>query len=212
MRHGWAWLAPGWQHALRDPLAAAEVETVERWRTRGAPLVIAGFPEATSERLRLGLATRDRQRIGLTIARDAVATLAPPVSLARAAALAPPDWSMQIERIRAAASAAGIHVAVYGSLAWTVISGTSFLHPDSDLDLVLHLDGGTPARTCEIARGLLARAEDRPRLDGEVLLDGLAVAWRELAGSAPTLLAKTACGPRLIARDALAAAVGETRA
>jgi phosphoribosyl-dephospho-CoA transferase len=52
-----------------------------------------------------------------------------------------------------------------------------------------------------------------PRLDGEVLLPGgRAVAWRELAGGASSVLVKTGCGAALEPRGLLLASLAREAA
>lgn len=78
------------------------------------------------------------------------------------------------------AQGGAITFGVYGSLAWEVISGESYRHQASDIDLICEI---ASKGQLMIALGELALAADRLpcRLDGEIRFpDGNAVAWREV--------------------------------
>jgi phosphoribosyl-dephospho-CoA transferase len=93
---------------------------------------------------------------------------------------------------------------VYGGYGWQVLSGEAYVHPGSDLDLLIEVADIGAARA---ALPLLQQARLPCRLDGEfVFPDGDAVAWRELAsaarGTADRVLVKSRSGARLVGFDA----------
>jgi phosphoribosyl-dephospho-CoA transferase len=70
---------------------------------------------------------------------------------------------------------------VYGSLSWQAVSGLSYVHSGSDIDLVCEVSA--PDQLPKLIQLLKTEAQklDR-RLDGEIRFpDGSAVAWLELA-------------------------------
>lgn len=200
VRHGWVWLTPNWLDGLRAPLNIREQSRIEAWRVRGAPFVIAAMTqEDRSEGIRLGLATPDKQRIGFHLDHTAVSRVAPPPSLEAAARAAPDAWRTRLGEIVSGARRLRISVSAYGSLAWTYRSGVTFVRADSDLDLLLRPCGATLADTYAFL-GELIDDDDSPRLDGELLLNDVAVAWREFAQRPEKLLVKGATHPSLQSR------------
>ena len=181
-RHDFVWLGPSWREGLLAGLR--EEALVARWVGDGHPLIVArSQPGDAPGTLRLGLATPDKQRIGLHIDRDAIARYAPPPLLADLPV--PSSWQPTV----GAVLGLGHPARVYGSLAWAGMTGLDYVRPDrSDLDLIF-----TPADGAAL-QGLLAglrplAVREHPRLDGEILLPGgRAVAWREWLGGGQVLV------------------------
>lgn len=180
--------------ALRAPIGAGVQRMIEDWRVRGAPFVVAAGSSETG--LRLGLATPDKHRIGFHLDRTAVCRIAPPPTLEESAIVAPRAWRTRLDTIGAAAHVAKIAVSVYGSLAWTYRSSVAFVSVDSDLDLLLTPCGATLAQIYAFLGELLA-TDGAPRLDGELLLTDVAVAWREFERRPERLLVKGTASPHL---------------
>ncbi len=89
---------------------------------------------------------------------------------------------------------------VYGSYGWQTLSGLTYVHAGSDLDLLVHVNNDHQA---DLAATALLSCEGGPlRLDGELMFpDGSAVAWREWsawrAGKTPQYLVKLLEGVHL---------------
>ena len=206
-RHSWVWLAERWTGCLRGPAGAETMALAERWRAQGHPFVVAS-PAAQDGRddLRLGLALPDKRRIGLHLAPAAVVRSAPPPSLRAVIAHVPAAWRARLRQVDAAAEAAGLPVAVYGSLAWEYRCGMAYVRADSDVDLLFDAQAVPPlGPVLDLAVALSADA-GTPRLDGELILPGGgAVAWREFARRPDELLVKGAGGPALRPRPSVEA-------
>ena len=92
-------------------------------------------------------------------------------------------------------------VRVVGSLGWQYLTGAVYLHPQSDIDIIIH------ATRIDELRALLRILADSdlspgPRIDGEIVAPGgEAVSWRELLGSSRDLLVKDIHGPRVVLRE-----------
>ncbi len=207
-RHDWAWLDPGWRARLREPLAGPLAAEAAAWLDRGLPAVVRRR-QAGEEGVALGVALPPGgagRRASLLVDREAVARLAPPLPLAQALASAPRAWRAPLAALEAEARGGGLALAVYGSLAWQHLSGERYLHPASDVDLLLR---PRDAAALERALTLLAaRGEGPPRLDGEILFGEAAVAWRELRSGRSHLLAKGEAAVALLPRAALLARLG----
>ena len=156
--------------------------------------------------LRLGLALPDKRRIGLHLAPAAVARSAPPPSLQTVIAHAPAAWRARLRQVDVGAEAAGLPVAVYGSLAWEYRCGMAYVRADSDVDLLFDAQAVPPlGPVLDLVVALSADA-GTPRLDGELILPGGgAVAWRELARRPDELLVKGVGGPALRPRPSVEA-------
>ncbi|WP_168708561.1 malonate decarboxylase holo-[acyl-carrier-protein] synthase [Hydrogenophaga sp. PAMC20947] len=94
----------------------------------------------------------------------------------------------------------GLQAHVHGSYGWQTLSGLTYVHEVSDLDLLIRVNG---ERQADLATEALSACEtDAPRLDGELIFpNGAAVAWREWAawrsGKTPQYLVKTLLGAHL---------------
>jgi phosphoribosyl-dephospho-CoA transferase len=199
-----------WQQLLERPWDAAAQALLLRWQTAQWPLVVTtqradhapdvvclGLPAPTAEgRRKLALAL---PASGISHCQDfpdwsvIAPTLAPNTVL-----------QIQVRQMRDA----GATVQVYGSFAWQHLTGLSYVHPESDLDLRVCVPNHSVART--VVR-LLAHGADsaRLRLDGELAFsDGSAIAWREylqwLDGTVPQVLVKSRAGVALCTPPALA--------
>jgi phosphoribosyl-dephospho-CoA transferase len=161
---------PHWQ-AARD------------WIAAGHPLVAARQP-AGGERLLLGLSLPlklERKRLSIEVAPSAVAEIGPPLALGRCLSPLPAGQAEVLRWLAAGAIGCGVRLGVFGSLAWQVLSGESYRHAESDIDLIC--DVATPAQLAALLGLLQQAAAELPcRLDGEIRFpDGQAVAWPELA-------------------------------
>lgn len=214
-RHRFVTLKPCWRDHLR-PIPACSAEDLRwkrlcTWIDGGGCLVVASAqPDDPPSTLRLGFATPDKQRIGLWVDETALAALLPDVSLDQARVAAPEVWLPAIETLLAIAGRIDLAVTVFGSLAWQIRTGQTYLHPQSDLDLLLR-PAATPGHdlTWIDALAAILASQDQPRIDGEILLaDGGAVSIRELISGADDLLEKRHGGVRLVPRATIAARLG----
>lgn len=92
----------------------------------------------------------------------------------------PRDDRPALYRTDAALRGLGVRTRAYGSAGWQWVSGLSYLHERSDLDLILSVDDAPHAdRAARVLQGCVANT----RIDGELMFpDGSAVAWREWLG------------------------------
>lgn len=158
-------------------------QAARNWIAAGRPLVAARQPVG-SEGLLLGLSlpsALQRKRLSIGIDPSAVAEIRPPVSLGRCLAGLLAEHAEILRRLEAGANACGVRLGVFGSLAWETLSGESYRHAESDIDLIG--DVATPAQFDRLLALLQQAAAALPcRLDGEIRFpDGDAVAWREIA-------------------------------
>ena len=177
------------------------------WQGSDLPLVVARQDGVAPGHVRLGLpapATHARRRVTLAVAparlRDAGEF--PPAE--RISSMLEPAQSSAWRALAATLPAAR----VFGSYGWQCLTGLPYVHPRSDIDLLLPVDD--PAAADAIAARLDAAATGLPRLDGElVFADGRAVAWREWlqwrAGRVGELLVRRIGGVRLEAAWAVSA-------
>lgn len=211
-RHDRVLLAPGWRAQLLAPLAPGDLAALLAWDPARRTLVLARpLPGDGPGTVRLGLALPGRRRVGLAVARVAIARREPPPALEVVLPAAPPAWRPGLAALAARLRAVEAPAGVYGSLAWEAAAGgpgAGYLTPASDVDLLLR--PGTWA-ALEAALAVLAghaAGAPSPRLDGELVLPGgAAVAWRELGSGAARVLARGPAGPVLVARETLRGAL-----
>jgi phosphoribosyl-dephospho-CoA transferase len=203
-RHDRVWLAPGWEAALRAPLAPPERATAAAWVAAGRPFVATRRDPTRPGAIALGLALPEGsapRRVAIVVDAGALVRIAPPLPLTEALRSAPPAWRGPLATLDAEARGAGLVLRVHGSLAWQHLSGGApHLRASSDVDLLVRpRDAAALARALRLLR---ARADaGGPRLDGEVILPGeRGVAWRELAGGAARILVKSAREVALVPR------------
>jgi len=207
-RYQLAWLDLGWRSQLRSPLPGPLAGDLAAWLDRGLPAMVRRR-KLGEEGVPLGVALPPggaERRVSLLLAPGAVARLAPPLPLAEALLSAPHAWRAPLAALEAEAQGCGLALAVHGSLAWQHLSGERYLHPASDVDLLLR-----PRDVAALERALTllaARGEGPPRLDGEILLGEAAVSWRELRSGRPQVLAREEAAVALLPRAALLARLG----
>jgi phosphoribosyl-dephospho-CoA transferase len=153
------------------------------WIAGGLPLV-AARQSAGGQRVRLGLCLLqhlDRQRLSIEVDAAQIAGIQPALAVERCLGSLPEATADVLLGLAATIKASGARLGVYGSLAWESLSGETYRHAGSDIDLIC--DVASPEQY-DIALTALAHAASRLpcRLDGELRRpDGLAVAWPELA-------------------------------
>ena len=175
---------PGWAHVLEAPWDDEARDCLALWARRGLPLVVTRQPPSQGDVLATGLpapVSHRRRRLAVAVApRDVLRLDEFPDAAAVTHALAPalaPAWQALV----GALAADGCAARVYGGHGWQVLTGLAYVHPASDLDLLLPVRSAAQADAVSRTLGLAGeRAWRGPRLDGELLFDdGTAVAWRE---------------------------------
>jgi len=215
-RHDLVWLSPGWPRALVLPLAPEALREAERWLARGLPAVASRLDaRAGEEAVALGIAlppAPERRRISLSVAPGAVVRVERPLRLAGALASAPAGFRPKLEALCVDARALGLSLGVYGSLSWQHLSGDRYLTESSDVDVLLE-----PRTRAELAGALeLFRSRaalDRPRLDGELLLEGgRGVSLRELLANPRRVLVKSRTSVSLLSLSLALGSLGSPEA
>ena len=203
----------GWRAMLADREDLSNVPLLDTWVTSGWPLVVRrsgaheqvsqldhvapGVPSdavATPRGIALGTPlppSAGKRRIAVTMPEQTVLSITPAPLLAELAPAAPSAWLPTLDRLAAWGDDHGVHVRIYGSLAWQWLTGLEYLTPTSDLDVLLSVPRRGDLRVA--GRVLAAIDADAPmRLDGEwVDSDGAAVNWREWQTGAANVLVKT---------------------
>ncbi|ACI93977.1 holo-ACP synthase, malonate decarboxylase-specific [Afipia carboxidovorans OM5] len=205
-RHAFVYCAP---ERLSDGAIrtahSQDIAVIESWIRAGRPLIARTRSDRDADGLiALGLPlplNLGKKRIALTVEPSLVQSVAQPPSLREAIETLPPEWRAGVDRLCQELTEHAASVRVVGSLAWQYLTGEIYLHPRSDLDLVIH-----PTSMAQL-RALLQILEDSdlspgPRIDGEIVApSGEAVAWRELLSSSRDVLVKDIRGPRIASRD-----------
>lgn len=203
-RHALVWLRGDARWQALTPGAQPRLQA---WFAAGHPAVVARRDGSEPEgMLRLGVPlppAEHKQRLSLLAPVTHVCREAEPLPLGEVIDNAPEAARPALHELVRATQAAALAPRVFGSFAWQAITGLAYVRDGSDLDLLWQVEG--PAQADAIA-ALLRDWERRHglRADGELLLPGdLAVSWREYAGDARQVLAKSQGGCRLLPRAAL---------
>ncbi len=191
-RHDWVWVGRGTH--LPDLI------DIRCHQEAGLPFIVCRNPAASGkDRLGLGLALPDKRRIGFCVEMSGISRHQVPLSLGDVLHGMPHSWLPTLKHLAARFEGVGMEARVYGSAAWQAMTGVAYLREDSDLDLLLAPTAD--AQLCMVLGILASMDGSRPRLDGEIVLPGGgAVAWREAASDAATLLVKTRSEVALVPR------------
>lgn len=200
-RHDLVYLsAAGWQQ-IRQQLPSADLEMADQWERADWPAIVRRDESSSAaaaetievatlndqysgKLLSIGIALPRRldgskHRLALRIAASHVSSLQKPVKLVEAAGSALEPWRQGLLALDAQAKKLGISLQVFGSLAMQSLTGLSYLHADSDIDILF-----SPVSKVQLQAGLglLANFSHDLPLDGEVQFpDASAVAWKELS-------------------------------
>ncbi|MFO1303426.1 MAG: malonate decarboxylase holo-[acyl-carrier-protein] synthase [Burkholderiales bacterium] len=157
------------------------------WIAQRRPLVatrqsIADDTVALGLALPPGYATR---RLACALRREDVGHHRGPLGVEEVAQVLTANDRRALRRLQGALASPGFVIGVYGSTAWQCVSGLSYRHEGSDIDVVCDATsdalGTRDVDACLRALDVAAR-DLTSRLDGEIrFADGRAVAWRELA-------------------------------
>ncbi|CAN7471856.1 malonate decarboxylase holo-[acyl-carrier-protein] synthase [Massilia sp. LjRoot122] len=209
-RHDLVWLSSrGWER-VRAAAPLEAVDALDLWRDGGWPAVVrraetdllpgevaVGFalpPRRSAAGARVnGEGKGGKLRVGCRVDLSDVTRRTRALPLVGALDAVPPEWHEALAALEREAAAAGIGLAVYGSVALEALTGQPYLTPASDIDLLLQ-----PLSRAQLMAGLdlLARHAAVLPLDGEVVFaDGRAVAWKELRAAFDS-----AAGTRVLAK------------
>lgn len=185
-RHQLAHLsAIGWRRILERDWDAEAGACLRHWASRALPLVVTRqrLPRpALDEPVALGLdvpARWGRRPLALQAVPADIVWLSEFPALAEVFSVLPRHDRPTLQVLVRSLQRHGVRAHVYGSAAWRHLTGLSYLHGRSDLDLWLAVDG---AQQADAATDELAQCNCNMRLDGELMFpDGSAVAWREWA-------------------------------
>lgn len=189
-----------WQNLAATAPDAQARDIVAHWQARCLPLVVCTQPPGLGPgKLAVGLPAPQRwsrRRLALQVALDQVLQQGefPPLATVLR------DEASQA--LAHALAALGAGAQVYGSHGWQALTGETYVHAASDIDLQIQVPGFAVA--CR-ALPLLQQARLPGRLDGEfVFPQGQAIAWREFAHllhagrPAVQVLVKSLGAPRLM--------------
>jgi len=184
-RHDLVVIAPIFSNA--DPILAA-------WTTNGWPLISRRPTPDDVEGVALGLPlppSQGKRRLSFVVQRDQIVSIREPLHLSDVAQKAPSSWLPTINHIKSLASGNRLEIRVFGSLAWSALTGLDYLTESSDLDLLIYVNADT---NLDRVLGRLAQIQALApmRLDGEfVRADGAAANWREFRSTAGAVLIKS---------------------
>ena len=202
-RHDLAYVDPmAWARLLATRPDLRSIDLVAGWADAGRPLVARRRgPGDLAGLLALGLPlppALGKQRIAVSLPAVAVASTERFPALRGIAGAAPAAWHATIDALLGLAADVGLEPLVFGSLAWSVLTGLDYLSAASDLDLLWPVTGRD--NTSALLVGLALVAAGAPmRIDGEILdPEGSGIDWRELASGRSEVLVKEIASVRLI--------------
>ena len=180
-RHDLAQVSPAAEFDLCCAAAdAALSRRLATWIGDGLPLVVprqSENPESVVLALTLP-AAEGRRRLSATFPRRALLQVHGPLGLAQGALNLPAAQQRDLLVLEFALRAMDIRVGLYGSLAWETLTGQTYRHNASDIDLIVDVADSGQIPACLHLLGMAAKT---CRVDGEIRLPGGdAVAWQEL--------------------------------
>jgi phosphoribosyl-dephospho-CoA transferase len=197
----------GWRRALSLRPDLACVELLSGWADQGWPVMVRRYLASdTSDRIPVAVSlprAAGKAGMALQVSQQDVLECLAPTSLSDAAAHAPSGWRSVLQQLVAIATRFGSAHAVFGSLLWQRLTGMTYLHAGSDLDLIWRV--ADSAQAVQLAAAIDACAAHSPMpIDGEFILpSGGAVNWREFHSRRQEVLVKTLRGVDIVARQQL---------
>jgi phosphoribosyl-dephospho-CoA transferase len=177
---------------------------LREWWSRDWPVIVRrDDSESSPDSVAVGVPlppSCGKLRVALHVPRAAVAARLPPVLLADCRHAAPPRWGKVLNQLEALGDATAIAPGVCGSLLWQHLTGLTYLHVASDIDVLWQVTSLSQARAIA---GALPEIEHRTgvRIDGEILsARGWGVHWREFGTLAPEMLVMTRSSAQLRSR------------
>lgn len=200
--------AAGWARAAGQAGSAEASLCLRHWADQGLPVVVTrqacqAVPGDGS--MSVGIAAPlqwGRVRVPLLVRQSDIAYFDGFPEAKLACRLMPREGRAAWQALFQALSSAGLRCRVYGSFGWQLLTDLAYLHPGSDVDLLVFVGGPEEA---DVAAGLLGqhgRLGLAPRVDGELVFgNGSAVSWREWlswrSGTTASILVKSAHGVAL---------------
>jgi phosphoribosyl-dephospho-CoA transferase len=182
----------GWQRALARSPALASRPYVPEWAGRGWPVIVRRYlPEDAAGLIPVAIPLppqAGKPGATLQLQPEEIHAPLPPVALSACLDAAPVAWRETLHSLLASSERCGCAPAVFGSLLWQMLTGLTYLHERSDLDLLWRVTRHEQAE--ELVRSIARCARKCPmRIDGELVLpDGAGVHWREWDGAAEVLV------------------------
>jgi phosphoribosyl-dephospho-CoA transferase len=183
----------------------ADMPLIRDWIGQGYPLIARMRREGDPvTHVALGLPMPlefGKKRIALSVVSSALDRVVPPPLLENVLQEVPIAWQPRIAALSENLACHLQEVRVVGSLAWQALTGKTYLHPKSDIDLLMPL---THLKQLQPVLDILAESDliPGPRIDGEIVgRDGEAISWRELCSSSRDVLVKTLDGPKVCLRE-----------
>lgn len=193
-----------WQALAATPGDGTRARWLREWEARDWPVIVRrDDSESSPDSVAVGVPLTPacgKLRIALHVPRSAVAARLSPVRLADCRHAAPVRWGTLLDQLEALGDAMAIAPGVCGSLLWQHLTGLTYLHDASDIDVLWRVTSLEQARAIAAA---LPAIEHRTgtRVDGEILsARGWGVHWRELGTQAPEMLVKTCGSAQLCSR------------
>jgi phosphoribosyl-dephospho-CoA transferase len=170
----------GWAKIEDQAWDGQAQEILAHWRANRLPLVVCRQQEETpADQVGVGLPAPQkwsRRRMALMVRQDHITACFDFPTLAQMAQQN--HWSPAAHELAEALDILAVPARVYGSHAWQWITGLTYLHETSDIDLSLDVNATDMAYQVV---NLLARTQLHGRIDGEIIFpEGQAIAWREL--------------------------------
>jgi phosphoribosyl-dephospho-CoA transferase len=191
-----------WSTILADRTDLRDEPILLDWAALSRPLVVRrATPDDPRDAICAGIPlppSHDKKRIAITLTREAISSVEPPLPLASCRATASASWLPTIDALLDFGRRIGIPPRVFGSFAWSALTGLDYVSAGSDLDLLWAV---TPETDFGALLTGLARIEANApgRLDGELVRieTNVAANWRELHAGADQILVKTIAGVAL---------------
>lgn len=212
-RHSLVWLTPeGWSHLLTSSCKGGSISLSENlglWQRNNFPFIVTRQSARVAEPsivvgFTLPLAM-GKQRLAIALDPWQIDYISEPLSLTDAIPYAPEVWQDDLHEMAREAQKYHLDIRIYGSLAWQALTKLNYVHPSSDIDILIRID--SRLQLAESLQILKQHSQLLP-LDGEFLFSNdHAVAWKELineSDSQPmTILMKTINSVSLVKKEIL---------
>jgi phosphoribosyl-dephospho-CoA transferase len=173
----------GWQQALTQAPQIAARPHVREWATRGWPVIVRRYASGEATDL-IPVAISlpppaSKPGVALALPAGCILERLPAVALSDCNDQAPAAWRETLQSLLETGERCASTPAVFGSLLWQKLTGLTYLHERSDVDLLWRVAALEQAQ--QLVRLIASCARHSPmRIDGELLLpDGAGLHWRE---------------------------------
>jgi phosphoribosyl-dephospho-CoA transferase len=185
----------GWLRALAPRPEVAMRPYVSDWVERGWPVIVrryAGDEARDLVPVAISLPPpADKPGVALALRPSDILEHLPALALSACIAQAPAAWRETLQSLLEIAQRCGTVAWVFGSLLWQTLTGLTYLHEGSDVDLLWRVMHREQAQ--ELVRAVARCALTSPvRIDGELLFpDGAGIHWREWQRGADEVIVRT---------------------